>query len=373
MRKILLVLLGIIIVGSGALIAKKFADSKRIPVPRERKVVTSVFTQTVSNTSSPITITTNGLLTAKYRMELYSEVQGIFESSSRDFKPGAYYPKNEILLSINSDEHHASLRAQKSNLFNQIVLLLPDLRLDYPDAFEDWDSYVKNFDLEGPLMPLPKPKTDREKLFVTGRNIYSPYYAVKNLEERMDKYTIRAPYGGVLTESLVDKGTLIRAGQKIGTFINPTIYELAVPINSQYGDYVQVGQKVKLHDIEKTKSWEGKVIRLNSIVDPNTQSVQAFIQVRGKNLREGMYLEASLDAREEKNTFEIDRKLLNNNLVFYVRDSLLLSTEVEPVFYKEQSVIVRGLEDGMQILSKPLPGAHEGMPIQVLQNVAETN
>jgi len=374
MRKTILFILGLMILGAALFFSKKMVDNRKDPAPKEKKIVTSVFTRTVKNDYIPVTVSTNGLLTARYRFELYSEVQGVFEGSATDFKPGAYYEKGSILLKINSDEHQANLRAQKSNLFNQIVLLLPDLRLDYPEAFPNWEKYVKEFDLEGPIKPLPTPKSEREKLFISGRNIYSPYYMVKNLEERMTKYTLRAPYSGVLTEALVTTGTLIRVGQKLGQFINPNIYELQVPVNTAYSDLVKTGQHVNLHNIEKTKSWEGKIIRINSIVDQATQSIQVFILVRGKDLREGMYLEAELQAREIEDAFEVDRKLLmEGNQLFYVRDTVLELTTIDPVYFKERSVIVQGLEDGMHLLARPVPGASPGMTVQVLEDLVETN
>ncbi|NND34386.1 MAG: HlyD family efflux transporter periplasmic adaptor subunit [Saprospiraceae bacterium] len=374
MRKVILFILGLVILGGAIYVAKSMIDNRRIPAPREKKITTSVFTQRVKNTNVPITVSTNGLLSAKYRLELYSEVQGVFEESSRDFKPGTYYPKGSTLLRINSDEHMASLRAQKSGLFNQIVLLLPDLRLDYPESFPTWEKYVQEFELEGELKPLPEPQTEREKLFISGRNIYTPYYAAKNLQERMRKYLLTAPFSGVLIEALVNNGTLIRAGQKLGEFINPTVYELQVPVNTAYSDLVKVGQSVNLHNIEKTKEWTGKIIRINSLVDQATQSIQVFIQVSGKDLREGMYLEADLQARQESDAFEIDRKLLiDQNQLFYVRDTILRVTAINPVFFKEKSVVVKGLEDDMRILARPVPGAYAGMPVQVLEDITQTN
>lgn len=374
MRKIILILLGLIILAGALYVARDLISSRTVPRPRERKVITSVFTQTVENGEVPITITTNGVLTAKRRLELFSEVQGLFEASDGEFKPGEHYREGSLLLRINSDEHRANLRAQKSSLYNQVVLLLPDLRLDFPDAFPRWEAYVNAFDLEGSLQPLPEPQSDKEKLFITGRNIWTAFYAAKNQEERLVKYTIRAPYYGVLTEALVTPGSLIRSGQKLGTFINPHTYELEVPVNASFADRVKVGQEVDLYNLDRTRDLKGRVIRVNSIVDQATQSIQAFILVSGTELREGMYLEADLQARKESDAFEIDRKLLvDQKEVFYVQDSTLQKMEVEPIYFKEGSVVIKGLEDGTQILSRPVPGAYAGMLVQVLEDISQAN
>ena len=102
-RKIILILLGLIILAGALYVARDLISSRTVPRPRERKVITSVFTQTVENGEVPITITTNGVLTAKKRLELFSEVQGLFEASDGEFKPGEHYREGSLLLRINSD------------------------------------------------------------------------------------------------------------------------------------------------------------------------------------------------------------------------------------------------------------------------------
>jgi len=189
------------------------------------------------------------------------------------------------------------------------------------------------------------------------------------MEERLAKYRIRAPFGGMLTEALVDKGTLVRAGQKLGEFINPNTYELEVAINNSYADLMKVGKVVELKNVEKTASWKGKVTRVNSKVDVASQMIAVFIQVSGQGLREGMYLEAEVKAKEEPNTYEIDRKLLvNNQQIFAINDTTLQLINIQPVYYKEKSVVVRGLEDGAVILAKAVPGAYEGMRVEILND-----
>ncbi|MFQ5447964.1 MAG: efflux RND transporter periplasmic adaptor subunit [Saprospiraceae bacterium] len=344
-------------------------DSKTQQKPKEQKLVTAVFTKSVRNSRTPITITSSGTLVAKNKVELYSEVQGIFEKSDKPFKPGTSFRKGETLLKINSDEYFATVQAQKSSLYNQLVLFLPDLRLDYPDAFSKWEKYVRAFSMDGPLQPLPEPATEKEKLFVSGRNIFTAWYNVKNMEERLAKYTITAPFSGVLTDAIVNPGTLIRQGQKLGEYIDPGVYELEVAVNAGFMELLKVGKTVALHNLEHTKSWKGKVVRVNGRVNQSTQTIQVFIQVSGKRLKEGMYLEAEVQAKEEENTFEVSRKLLvDGSKLFVVRDSVLEYASVTPVFFKDKTVIVRGLEDGTQLLSKAVPGAYAGMKVKVFEN-----
>ena len=245
---------------------------------------------------------------------------------------------------------------------------MPDIRLDYPDEYVKWQNYLSSFDFEKVSPELPETNSEKEKFFISGRNIYTAYYNVKNMEIRIAKYTITAPYSGVLTESLVNPGSLVRQGQKLGEFINPSIYEIAVSIKSQYGDLLEVGKQVKLYNLSKTKTWSGKVVRINGKVNTSTQTIEVFIQVKGDDLREGQYLEVALNGKAEENAYEVSRKLIvDNSNLFIVKDTVLELIAIDPVYENENSVIVKGLPDGALLLSKPVPGAHAGMLVKVYQ------
>jgi len=365
MRQIIISIIGILIIGGGYMAKQKLAATERPQKEKPKKAISKVFTKEVKNTDTPITVTASGNLAAKERIELFSEVQGIFEYSDKAFKPGVRYTEGEVLIRLNSAEQRASLLSQKSSLQNLLVGILPDLKFDYPDAFNKWETYTQNFEINGILKPLPKASSEREKLFIAGQNITTTWYTVKNIEERLTKYNIYAPFDGVLTEATINKGSLVRAGQKLGEFINPNIYELEVAVNSAFADLLKAGNTVKLQNVEKTKNWNGKVARINNLINPNTQTIQAYIQVIGRGLREGMYLEAILKAKNEKNTFEISRKLLvDNSKIYVLHDGKLSLTEIEPVHYTDKTVVIRGIEDGTEILEKMLPGAYDGMLVE---------
>ena len=367
LRKIILGILGLAMLFGAYMTAKSTIENREQWQRKPKaKLVTGAFVETVQNASSPITITTSGNLIAKNRVELFSEVQGIFNSSSRAFKPGTWYKKGEVLLELDKKEEVITLKAQKSSFFNQLVLLIPDLRLDYPDVADKWEAYLKDFNVDRPLPEMPETESEKEKLFLSGRNIFTSYYNVKNLEVQLTNYTIRAPFSGVLTQALINPGALIRPGQKIGEFIDRSVYELEVAVNTAYGDLLGVGKSVLLHNVERTKTWNGKVIRVNSLVDPASQTIPTFIQVNGKDLKEGMYLEADVTAKQEENTYEVDRKLLvENNKLFIVQDSVLALAAVEPIYFKENSAVIKGLKNGTQLLARPIPGAYVGMRVKI--------
>jgi RND family efflux transporter MFP subunit len=235
--------------------------------------------------------------------------------------------------------------------------------MDYPESFEKWLGYLKKFDVEKPIIKLPKTNTDKEKYFITAKNIYTSYYNIKNLEVRLDKYKVRAPFDGIITEANVNRGALVRVGQKMGEFINTDIYELSLSINATLANDLRIGKKVVLKDLSKNIEVIGKVVRIGAKIDATSQTLLLYIEVKGENLREGMYLEAKVFARNVPNSYEIPRELLiDKERVYVFKDSVLSIVKVIPVFYKENSVIVKGLLDGEVLISKPVSGAYDGMP-----------
>ncbi|PKP14353.1 MAG: efflux transporter periplasmic adaptor subunit [Bacteroidetes bacterium HGW-Bacteroidetes-3] len=368
MRKTISIALAVLLLIGAVLFAKYLIDSKKAPKKSAEKIVKTVFTETVANKLIPIVITANGNLVAKNKIELFSEVQGVLERTSKEFKAGTSFNKGETLVQINNDEFYANLQAQKSTLFNALTAIMPDIQLDYPSEYPKWKTYLQNFDLNKPIQKLPETTSEKEKFFISGRGILTTYYTVKNSEIKLSKYTLRAPFSGILTESLVNLGTLIRPGQKLGEFINPSVYEMSVSVKSEFRDLLLVGKNVELFNLEKTKTWKGKVIRINGRVDTSTQTIKAVIEVSGADLKEGQYLEVALSAKSEENAFEVSRNLLVDKTQLYVvKDSVLDLVTVNPIFENQQTVVVKGLENGTQILAKPVPGAHIGMLVKIFK------
>jgi len=367
LRSILSVVFSVLLLIGCIFLANAIAGGKKKPEQVFSQVVQAVYVDTVQNIDIPIEIEATGNIQAQKKIELYAEVQGIFKSSSKLFKAGQKYIAGSTLLNIDNSEYKASIVAARSDLYNQIIAMMPDLKLDYPHLAQKWENYINNFNINETLQALPEIESEQENYFISGKGIVNSYYTIKNMEERLVKYQIIAPFTGILTEALVNEGALVRSGQKLGEFIDPSKYELEVAINESYKHLLKIGSQVTLSNINKTKSYTGIVKRVNSVVDPSTQSIQAFIEVSGDGLNEGMYLEANLEGKTEENVYEISRKLLiDNKNVFAVKDSNLVLQPITPVYFTDETAIVKGIPDGTIVLSKSVPGAHNGMVVKII-------
>lgn len=360
------IVIGLAVLVGAFAVSRYFSQLKQAPPRREvPKNVPMVETMPVANRTIPTELDIQGELVAYNKIDLYSEVAGTLKKSDRPFKVGTYFPKGSTLAEIDDQEARLSLLSQKANLLNAITQLMPDLKIDYPESFQQWNDYLEGFDVEQELAPLPEPLNQQEKYFIASRNLYSQYYTIKSAEERLSKYNIQAPFNGVLTAANTNPGALIRVGQQLGTLMNTSLYELQATVPLSELKYIQVGNAVELTSRDIDGNWSGQVRRISDQIDPSTQTVQVFVSVRGRNLREGMYLTGSVAASDIENAMELPRNLLiDQTKVFAVQDSFLDLRTVEVVKLTQENAIVRGLEDGLPLLQTPLPNAFDGMKVR---------
>lgn len=356
----------VILIGAFAL--SRFLTQQK-EAPRQKVAgdqVQKVDTLHVGLATIPTKLDVQGELSAYDKIDIFSEVTGTLVSTSRAFKVGVYFPKGEVLIKVDKEEAKLSLLSQKSDLLNAITQLMPDLKIDYPESYANWKAYLEDFEIDAPIQPFPSPISEQEKYFIASRNLYSQYYNIKSTAERLDRYTLYAPFSGVLTEASINPGAVVRAGQKLGVLMNTGHYELEATVALRDLKYITVGNSVELYSDDVAGSWDGRIKRISDQVDPGTQTVKVFIGVRGKDLRENMYLRGEVVASAIDSAYALPRNLLNDQqAVFVVRDSVLRLEEVSVLKITDESAIIRGLPAGTPILAQPIPDAFDGMKVKV--------
>ena len=97
-------------------------------------------------------------------------------------------------------------------------------------------------------------------------------------------------------------------------------------------------------------------------------------ELKDKDLKEGMYLEANVPVKSIKDAFEVSRKLLVDDTKLYiVNDSLLHLQSINPVFFNEKTVVIKGLKNGQLVVKEPVPGAYQGMIVKVNSKNLKSN
>jgi len=364
------ILWGIAVIIACVALSVLFAGMKKAPKEKEavkKEIVLPVLE--VRNSELDLHLSVVGKLEAYSKMEVYAEVSGILENSPKAFLEGIRFHQGEALLSISKDKFEAEVFSNRSSFMNKIANILPDLKYDYPDSYSVWEKYLKDFDVEKFIGPIPEPLNEKEKYYLAGKSVYTDYYNLKSQEEQLRKYTIKAPFNGEVIESNIKPGTLVMSGQKLGEYVNTNVFDLVVGVDLNNLHGIEAGNEVKLYSNATGQKWNGKVRRISNKIDDKTQMVNVYISVSGKGLKESMFLNADISLSHNVNGIEIPRKLLaDSEHVFIVNDKKVHLQQINVIQRKENTVIIEGLPNG-SLLSLKTSAIHEGLTVVPVKNM----
>jgi len=353
-NKVLSLGLALVIIIAGFLIAGALSKSKEMPQRSNAVQTHKPFTfKTVEMREIPVTVTAGGHLQAYHKIILFAEVTGILHEGETPFRTGNLFKKNQAVLHIDDSVYRNNVLAQKSSLLNQLTLFLPDFAIDFPASAKKWQQYLADFRLDERLKPLPRAADSKEQYFIASRNIYNLYYSVKSMEALLAKYTITAPFDGVVTETDITPGSLVRAGQKLGEFTSTDLFELEIPVNITDLPFVSKGDRVTLTCSDIEGAFSGRVKRINAKIDRTSQTVKAYIVISDSRLKDGLYMTAHISSGHHYKGIRIPSSwLIGNNQLYVKKDSSLVLTKVHIIRNANDYVIVNGLDDGTQILAQ---------------------
>lgn len=364
-KRRLTIILGLLFIVGGIGTCRKLADSRTSP-ERKAPPVQARAVRTIAATNGPvrITIPITGRLRATDRMLITAEVGGALQRTSRSFREGMTFRQGEVLLRIDDAEVRAQLNAQQSAFLRTLVQLVPDLRIDLPAVAGKWEAYLKSVPVDGPMPLLPKLDDDQERNYLAGRGVLDQYYNIRALYERMARYTITAPFDGVVVSAGVEPGTIVTPGARLGEFIAPGTLELETAVALGEVGLVHVGDTLRLQAPDGGGGWTGRIIRLGETIDAATQTVKVFVQVKGDGLRDGQYLSGAITGGGVDAAVMVPRSsLLEDAALYTVKDSMLVRTPVDVLHQGIEAAVVRGLDDGQLVVVDRLSGAHEGMRV----------
>lgn len=327
--------------------------------PSEDLVSVSTNRYEITTTQSKIKV--DGRVRAYEQIDIASEVSGRLQVTAKKWKDGMYFKEGELLFQVDSEDQRFDLFAQRSSLLNAITQIMPDLKFDYPSAFQKWKSYLDDFNVERNTPQLPKISSDQEKYYVAGKNIYNLFYSIKSAEEKLKDYQIYAPFSGVFLNVSGYPGTVVSPGSPLGRLMNTSKYELSTPISSKDYKLIKRGQKVTLVSDDLGFTYNGTISRISNQIDQVTQSIPIFISVFGKELRDGMYLHGELIGESLESISALPLSAIaDESNVYFLQDSIVRSKPVEIILRSDDEVYVRGINSGDDIITEGLNGLSPG-------------
>lgn len=331
---------------------------------KDSTIIKYVNTKIVSIDTIPFVVSGSGRVISSTNINISSEVQGKLNSNI-ELKKGTEFSKDQLLFKIKDSDARMLLIARKSNYLNLISNSLPDLKIDFTDVFDKWESFFNSIKVNSPLPEFPKFNSNKEKNFIVSRSILSEYYSIKSDQERLNKYFIKAPFNGSILEAFTDEGAIVNPGSPIINIIRKGDMEIEIPVNPQYISKIKKGLKVSFND--NTNTYKGTISRIGKFVNPKTQNISVFAKLSTNNnsLLNGMYLEASIYCSGFENVVEIPRKAIyGNNMIYTVsKDSLLIPHQITVKSMQTNSVIATDILNNTMVVIEPVVNAKDSMKV----------
>lgn len=325
----------------------------------------------VHNAEDTFKITGFGTVSSFNAVDLSTEVSGKLSKGNIPLKPGTSFRKGQLIFTLNDTDARYNLRARKSGFINIIANLLPDLKIDFPTEYKKWENYIATIKLNENLPSLPAWKTNKEKIFLSTRNVLTEYFTIKSLEEQLRKYAVYAPFNGVITDAYVTNYAVVGLGTRIIRIAETDNFEIPVSIQEEQLKDISIGTTVSIYSTTGTPKGKGTIIRISEVINKATQSVQVYIRPKAlKNERfiEGEYVKVEIDELGTHKGIRIPKEAVYDNTVYMysIKDSTLHKRPVIIADVNEEGYFIKGLEENGILVAQTISNYTDTTKYQVL-------
>ncbi len=197
-----------------------------------------------------------GDVTTKQNVLIYPEVAG--HLIKVEVKEGQKVSKGQLLGVIDN----GGLSSQLQQMRTQLALA----KTTFERQKSLWEQKI------GSEIQFLQAKTNYE----TQQN------AVSQMESQLSKYSIRAPFSGIIDDVIKDQGTVVAPGgpgSEVFRIINLSDMYLNVDVPESYISSIKVGKEVKVYFPILNKTITSKVRQTGNYINPNNRSFSVEIPV----------------------------------------------------------------------------------------------
>jgi len=280
-------------------------------------------------------------------------------AGDKPFREGVPYQKGEIIVTLDDSDARLQVQSSRSKFKTLVSALMADIKLDHPETLPRYEDWFQTLSADKPVPPVPGFEENARR-FLESKGVYELYYSIKSAENRLENFTIRAPFSGILSAANAEPGQVVGPQFHMGTLVDPSRFILHASVTPDDAEWIVPGRSVDVSTGDQNRVYNAIVKRVNPSVDPASQQVFVYLQVSGEDLREGMYLEGEIQSDRRIVLARIPKSaLLRTGDVLAKRDCSLDEVSVEIMDLERAYLWVRGLQNGDEIVedvSEPAAG-----------------
>lgn len=324
---------------------------------------------------TPIIVATGTVQAAK-DITLSPQVGGEVVSISRNFIPGSFVKKGEVLLQINPADYRNTLQLRRSDL----ELAKSNMRIEMGRqavAQKDFELVGQEMTEANRALVLREPQLESAKASVAAAEA-----AVNQAELNLKRTVIRAPFNAHIISRNTNVGAQLAPGVEIGRIVGMEEYWVLANVPMDKVSWLTFSQDASGGGSEVkiiSKNWtagqhrKGKLSRLVGALDAQSRLARVLISVRDPLVRTaskdtvppliiGAFVETHIVAREIPNVVRLSRDHLRNGATVWVmQDEKLQIRQAEILFQDaDYAYIAKGLSEGDQVVTTDLSTVVEG-------------
>jgi RND family efflux transporter MFP subunit len=217
----------------------------------------------------------------------------------------------------------------------------------------------------------------------------------------LERAVIKAPFNAIIATRDVELGQYVNRAQSVAVLYGADEVEVRVPLAIRQLAYLDIplGTRGELSDDRAPSvtltgfyggvehKWQGKLVRTEATIDPNSNTVQTIIRVlqpvaaegehgdftsQSMPLPIGLFVQADITGKRVDNLFSLPRSVIrNNNQVLIVdAENKMYYRDVEIFRLEEDRVLISaGLLPGEFICTSPIQAVVDGMTVQPVKEL----
>lgn len=232
---------------------------------------------------------------------------------------------------------------------------------------------------------------------------------LEQAENQVARTEYTAPFTGRISGGKLDEGQVVGAGAQLGRLQDNSAYEIVIPMalsdwhalvpSGKTPDELaekELGVEVRWENVEgKVYSWDARVIRVGSELDPRTRLLDVVVEV-AEDMSRPVMAEDAIESRvrmvpkmfcrvvfkgpELSGVALIPRRALHSrrgvasgdDIVFVVEDGALRTRDIRVWRHTgEKLIVTHGLEPGDLVITSVVEEAVPGMPVVITSRTSD--
>ncbi|XBQ16183.1 MAG: efflux RND transporter periplasmic adaptor subunit [Oceanicaulis sp.] len=343
----------------------------------------SVFVSEAEPRAVALTVRTQGEVKPLIEIDLTAQVAGRIDYVNPNFVQGGFFEAGETLIRLeDADYRLAVTRAEALVTQRRQQLVREQAESDL--AREEWEALG---DGEASALTLRQPQ-----LADAQAQLAAAEASLAEARLNLARTRISAPFDGRIRTKLADMGQYVGPGTRLGRVFATETAEIALPLSDGelallnmplafQASEAEPGPEVRLSSMiaGRDRVWEGRIVRTDSVIDPQTRTLSAIVQVddpygeaaeaAGAPLAMGLFVDAEITGRQIERAYVLPRSALRGADKMYVAEEggVLSVRQVEVIDSSPERVVVAsGVSAGERVITSPVRGAIDGMAVRAL-------